>query len=338
MKPIPPRKKANIISLLNSGLSARKVAEKTGVSHPTVLNVKKGGQLNPSVIVSGRPKALSDRHERYAVNLITSGQCSTAVEANNMLKAKFGAEVSTQTVRRALVRYEYSGRVKRRKPWLSKTNKKKRMSFAKMYKGWTISDWKRVIFSDESKFCLFGSDGKKYCWRKPGEEFEERNLQPTVKHGGGSVVVWGCITADGVGNLVRIEGNMDALLYQQILSDDLLATLEWYEYEADSIIFQHDNDPKHTANSTKEWLHENRITVLGWPPQSPDLNPIEHIWNEVDRRLQEYSNKPKNKDGLWERLVEVWNGIGPEFCFKLVQSVPKRVDEVFMRRGGCTKY
>ena len=113
--------------------------------------------------------------------------------------------------------------------------------------------------------------------RKPGEEFNERNLQPTVKHGGESVVVWGCLTADGMGNLVRIEGNINVLLYQKILSEDLIATLEWYGYKKDAIIFQHDNDPKHTANSTKERRHENRISVLERPSQSPDPNSIEHV-------------------------------------------------------------
>ena len=76
---------------------------------------------------------------------------------------------------------------------------------------------------------------------------------------------------------------MDAQLYQNILEDELMVTIDWYKLDKESIFFQHDNNPKHTAHSTKKWLKDNNIKTLEWPPQSPDLSPIEHIWNEVDR-------------------------------------------------------
>src|SRR4030095_9616517 len=114
---------------------------------------------------------------------------------------------------------------------------------------------------------------------------------PTVKHGGGSIMVWGCMTWQGVGNLVRIDNGLDAQLYKDILHDDFLGSLEWYGLDKGDIIFQHDNDPKHTAKSTTEWLEDNEIQMLGWPAQSSDLNPIEHLWNEVDCRIRNRSVK-----------------------------------------------
>ena len=80
-------------------------------------------------------------------------------------------------------------------------------------------DWKSVIFSDESKFNLFGSDGRRWCWRKPGEEFDEIYVRNEVKHGGGNVMVWGCVTAMGMGRIVKIDSNMDGPLYTEILKD-----------------------------------------------------------------------------------------------------------------------
>jgi hypothetical protein len=146
------------------------------------------------------------------------------------------------------------------------------------------------------------------------------------------------MTWSGVGFLCRIEGGMDAKLYQSILGDELFATLQWYELEKDDIIFQHDNDPKHTAKSTKEWLEDNNIKVLGWPAQSPDLNPIEHLWNEVDRKLRKLPLRPRTQDELWDAVQEIWEGIEPEFCQKLISSMPKRIEDVRKAKGGYVKW
>ncbi|GBB84788.1 hypothetical protein RclHR1_11360002 [Rhizophagus clarus] len=106
---------------------------------------------------------------------------------------------------------------------------------------------------------------------------QDAHVKPTVKFGGGSIFVWGCFTSSGVGYLVRMEGGLDAELYCKILEEDLMGTLHYYDLDTNDIIFQQDNDPKHTATRTKQWFEDNEIEVLSWPPQSPDLNPIEHL-------------------------------------------------------------
>jgi len=78
-------------------------------------------------------------------------------------------------------------------------------------------------------------------------------------------MVWGCMTWHGVGYLTKIDGGLNAELYRQILGDELISTLDWYDLRKDSIIFQHDNDPKHTAKATQEWLENNEFRVLDWP-------------------------------------------------------------------------
>ena len=110
-------------------------------------------------------------------------------------------------------------------------NQKKRLEFAKVHQHWVIDDWNRVIWPDETKINRFGSDGRLWCWKLQGEGLSDRTVQPTLKHGGGSVMVWGCVTAHGVGYLSKIEGGLDGELYCKILEDELMCTVEFYGME-----------------------------------------------------------------------------------------------------------
>ena len=127
------------------------------------------------------------------------------------------------------------------------------------------------------------------------------------------------------------------MLYKDILRDELVETLRYYKLRKSEIIFQHDNDPKHTAKSVQNWLAK-KFTVLKWPSNSPDLNPIEHLWNQVKRKLQDYETIPTSCKELWERFQLEWNRIPLERCQALYESMPKRMEAVIAAKGGATKY
>jgi hypothetical protein len=97
---------------------------------------------------------------------------------------------------------------------------------------------------------------------------------PTVKHGGGNVKVWGCFAWNGVGSLVFVDGNMTGEMYKDILTQNLFQSSKKLQLGKD-MVFEHDNDPKHTSRVVKNWLDKERVERLIWPPFSPDMNPIE---------------------------------------------------------------
>ncbi|VVC39615.1 Ribonuclease H-like domain [Cinara cedri] len=149
---------------------------------------------------------------------------------------------------------------------------------------------------------------------------EPKNSQPTVKSGEGSVMVWGCMSAQGVGNLQFIDGIMNQYIYLNILKTNLAASTEKMGIK-DDFIFTQDNDPKHTAKKVKAWLLNNVTEYLVTPPQSPDINPTESLWDCLGRKIQDHNIS--SKETLKKTLEEEWNKITAETTRHLVDSMSK---------------
>ena len=208
--------------------------------------------------------------------------------------------------------------VKSKQPLLSVKHHKAHLDFAYAHKDWTLEDCKKVVWSDETNINHLGSDEHKWVWKKAGEGLSDRLVEGIVKFGGGSLMMWGCMTWQGVGYATKIDGRMDGDLYLQILKDELLNSLQFYGLDPPDIIFQQDNDPKHTCKKVKDWLQEQDFHTMVWPAQSPDLNPIEHLWGYLKRRLADHDSSPKGIHELWERVQVDWEGIPVEECQKLI--------------------
>ena len=282
---------------------------------------------------------LSSRDKLAIIRQITTGQLDNAVEATKFINNVISSPVTPQTVRNVLKKDNFQSITKQKCPLLKKTHRLQCLKFAQYHQNWTVEDWKRVLWSDETKINRIGSDGKVYTWKRKGEPLSDRTTTPTVKHGGGNnLMVWGCMGWNGVGKLVEVQGIMDAVQYCEILEDGLVESFEKLEMDEEERIFQQDNDPKHTSKKATAWFEDNNIQVLVWPPQSPDLNPIEHLWVHIKRRLQKYSTPPKGVHELWERVEKEWNNIPPEVCQNLIASMGRRVEAVIKAKGGHTKY
>jgi hypothetical protein len=191
-----------------------------------------------------------------------------------------------------------------------------------------------VIWSHESKFNLYSDDGKGYVRRPINQRYNKRYTTATVKFGGGNIMVWGCFSWHGLGPLHRITDKMDQFQYKEILETVMLPHAQ--ENLPENWQFQQDNDPKHTAKSVKNWINSSDIQVLLWPAQSPDLNPIENLWGEIERALK--GKEYKTKNGLFEAVQELWSNLPRAKIENLVKSMPRRCQAVLNARGYATKY
>lgn len=339
MRPISEITKKEVIMLLSEGLSEREVAKKVNISNFSVNKIRNETSLVIPKSKGGRISKLSTRDKLFCVRQVTKNKKKGAMEVQKALKNDLQIDVSTSTARRALKISGITTIVKPKKPLLSQKNVKERLHWAKVHKYWTIDDWKRVIWSDETKINRFGSDGMHFAWKREGDSLQPHHVKQTIKHGGGSIMVWGCITYDGPGFLTKIDSILDKDLYKTILNDELQHTISWYEYNQEKIIFQHDNDPKHTSALVKSYLEQQPYQVLNWPSQSPDLNPIENIWSMLKKRLFHcYDSPPSGMNDLWERVQEQWNNISVEDCRNVIESLPKRCQDIIKKKGYWIDY
>ena len=210
------------------GLTFQEIGDKLGLHCSIVSQNHQKMLLNPDphqkIPAPGHPAKMTPRKLCCAAQAITSG---TAVDAMDV-KHQYFLEISVCTVQEQLSDIGLKGQVHHLVPYLMPRHHCLRLKWAKDHVDWTQEDWDKVWFSDESKFKLFGSDGHQWCRTRPGEEYLDRNMKQTVKHGGGNVMVWGCITPNGTGRLHRVEGHMNAIQYCNILSESLLGTITDY--------------------------------------------------------------------------------------------------------------
>ena len=305
-----------IVVLHEDGKGYKKIANTLKLSCSTVakiiLHFKRVGSTQNRPWV-GRPKKLSACAEHHIQMLSLKDWHRSAVSiAAEIEEMRWGQPVSAQIIRHTLHQIGLQGCYLRRKPLLKMIYKKARKQFAEDMSTKHMDYWNHVLWSDEMKINLFGSDGFKHVYK-------DKCIMPTVKHGDGNVMVWGCMNAAGVGELYFIEGNMNSKMYCEILQQRMIPFLQKLGSRA---VFQHDYDPKHTSMTTTALLKWLMVKVMEWPSMSPDLNPIEHLWGILKQKVE--VRKVSNICQLHNVVMEEWKSIPVATCEALVNSMPRR--------------
>ncbi|KAG2465685.1 TCB1 transposase, partial [Polypterus senegalus] len=320
-----------------SGEGYRKISAALKVPMSTVASIIhkcKMFETTRTLPRAGQPSKLSDRGRRALVREVTKNPM-VALSEPQRSSVERGEPSRRTTISAAIHQSGLYGRVARRKPLLSKRHMAARLEFAKRHLKDSQTMRNKILWYDETKIELFGVNARRHVWRKPGTAHHQDHTIPTVKHGGGSIMLWGCFSVAETGRLVKIKGKMTAAMYRDILDENLLqSALElrlgrWF-------IFQQDNDPKHTAKISKEWIQDNFVNVLEWPSQSPNLNPIEHLWRDL--KMAVHRRFLSNLMELERCCKEEWAKLAKDRCAKLVASYSKRLEAVIAAKGASTKY
>ncbi|KFM66113.1 Transposable element Tcb1 transposase, partial [Stegodyphus mimosarum] len=237
--------------------------------------------------------------------------------------------VSQSTIQRTLLRLGLRSRRLVRAPMLTAVHRRRRLEFARQYSSWTSTEWRQVAFSDESRFMLHRTDGRWRIRRETSERNHPATIAGTVQAGGGSIMVWGMFSWHSLGSLIIVEGTMDQYKYASVLADHVHPYMR-IVFPQDDGIFQQDNARCHTAASVRAWFeeHQDEFTVLPWPANSPDLNPIENLCDHLDRVVRAMDPQPRNLAQLATALESAWLNI-PENTFRdLCDSLPARLAAV----------
>ena len=219
---------------------------------------------------------------------------------------------------------------------IREVNRKKRLSWCLGKRRLTVEQyWQNIIFSDESQVVI-GDNHRVYVWRKANEAYLPQCMCPPRKRRV-AVMVWGCITYDGVGTLCLVDGNITAQKYIDILDEHLWPVIVRH-FLNKPYLFQDDNAPVHRARITCEYKQNNNIPSITWPAQSPDINIIENIWLKIKRLLQNTARNITTRDELFNAILHIWQNIAPEYVRNLYLSIPRRIQAVVRSKGQLTKY
>ncbi len=199
----------------------------------------------------------------------------------------------------------------RRKPLLKMIHKKAHKQFAEDKQTKDTDYWNHVLWSDETKINVFGSDGVKRVWQQPGEEYKDKCVLPTVKHGGGSVMVWGCMSV------------MPALWRYSSLREPWMptCTVTYWSRAWSPPFWDWAAGQYYNMITTTALLQKLRVKVMDWLSMSPDLKPIEHLWGILKQKVKE--RKVSNTDQLRDVVMEEWKRTPVVTCEALVNSMPK---------------
>ncbi|UYV63365.1 hypothetical protein LAZ67_2003861 [Cordylochernes scorpioides] len=323
-----------VIGLKRAGWSIRQIAADTHLGASTVHRLWRRWLEQGNVAIYrnvGATRVTSARVDRRILRQAVAAPQATCTAILQHVQDTLDHSISTRTISRRLVANGlHSCRPLRRLP-LTPPNRRQRLEWCRARSTW-MTEWHRVVFSDESPFCLSGDSRRVRVWRRRGERSNPAAIveRPTVRQRG--IMVWGAIAYDSRSPLLRIQGTMTA---QRYVDDVLRPVTLPYLQVVPNALYQQDNARPHTARISQQALQD--VQMLPWPPYSPELSPIEHVWDIIRRRLHALP-QPRSEDELWQMVEREWRAIPQDAIRTLIDSLPRRVAACIAVRGQIISF
>lgn len=298
-----------IIGRLETGQTQRSVADAVGVARSVIARLWNRFQETRNVRRrpgQGRPRATTANNDRYILLTARRDRTANATQLQRQFLLATGRRVSSQTVRNRL----HQGGLYARRPMvcipLTSRHRADRRRWAAEHRDWMQSDWSQVLFTDESRFSLECDTRRVLVWRERGTRNNPIFVRERSHYRRGGLMVWAGISIGGRTDLHIIRnGNLTAQRY----ADEILRphVVPYAAAIGDSFLLMHDNARPHTARLVENFLEAETIQRMEWPACSPDLNPIEHVWDTLGRRVAARPRPPFTVQDLEIALLQEWS-------------------------------
>lgn len=328
------------IGMLNAGMAEREVGRRFGCHRCTITRLSRRYRqtgVTRDRPRSGQPRVTTVAQDRRMRTMHLRDRFMPATESARMFPGRRHPTISPRTVQRRLRERGIRAYRCHVGMVLTPVRRNNRRVWARAHSGrnWLNRHWRNIMFSDESRFLLQRRDGRQRVYRRRGERFADPCVLQVDRFGGGSVMVWGAIRHGWKSRLVFVDGRMNAVMYRDnILNPHVIP----YVTRNPHVTFMHDNARPHVARICMDTLRANNIDVLEWPAFSPDMNPIEHLWDRLDRQVRNRNPAPATLAQLRAALTQEWANIPQNAIDDLLSSMPRRIQALIQANGGHTRY
>ncbi|UYV84223.1 hypothetical protein LAZ67_X001577 [Cordylochernes scorpioides] len=282
---------------------------------------------------SKEKKVLVEKEKQLPLKtVIWSHREMRAIQLSNELSSATGTRISRQTVYRRL----HEGALYARRPMvcipLTSAHRRARLNWCLEHHAWTHDQWANVLFSDESRFSLNTDSRRVFLWREPGTRYHLSNIREIDSFREGSLLVWAGISSSRRTPLhIFSGGTLTAQRYRDEILEPYLRP--YRDQIGHNLIFMDHNARPHRARLVNEYLQSENIRRMDWPARSPDLNPIEHVWDALGRRIGARHPSPRTLVELRTALLEEWGLLPLDLLQSLVNSMRARCETLIAVRA-----
>nr|CAH7753054.1 unnamed protein product [Callosobruchus chinensis] len=315
------------IALWQEGLSRHQIANRLNVVrftvNRTIRRYEETGEVNGRPR-TGRPTVTTRREDRYIAQLARRERSVTVPVLRSQFQRTFNRVISTATIRRRVLASGLRCRRPLRVPLLTACHRIARLQWARAHQDWLLPQWRNVLFSDESRFGLVSDDYRESVWGERGGLNRLATAIGVAPYRGGTQMLWGGIKFNGRTQLIYIPGTMTGAYYLQNIINAIVQPLR--NEIGDQLIFMDDNARPHRTRAVQQALENGNIARWEWSAMSPDMNPIEHVWDYVSRAILNRNNPPRSTQELIVAATEEWDNIPQEVINNLIIGMHRRVD------------
>ncbi|GBO11641.1 Transposable element Tc1 transposase [Araneus ventricosus] len=329
-----------IVGRLEASQSQVQICREFNLTPSVVCNLWKQFQDTRSIKRKpgqGHPKATTATEDCYSSIIARCNRGATASQLSRDLYAATRTRVSRVTVSKRL---HETGLFARRPAVcvpLTSTNRRVRLAWCREHRDWSMDQWATVLFTDESRYSLTTDSRRTFIWREPGTCYLSFNVCEIDHYGRGGLMVWAGIMLDGQTSLHVFErGTVTGVRYRDEILEPYVRLFRG-AVGPKFILMDHNARP-HRALLVDEFLESEDIHRMDWPARSPDLNPIQHVWDALGRTIATCNPRPRTIQEMKTALLNEWDQFPQEIIYCLVSSMKSHCKACISVRGDHTPY